>query len=215
MSVPMLRDRQVVGAITVNRAETRGFTPTRKWRCCKPSRARRGWRSENVRLFNETREALEQADRHGRGVWQVIRARSADTRRRSTRPVDSCERRSGRQMAVKAFGRTARYPAACARELPSMVFVKEWAIARGQTFTEGRSASGTGSTIPTTRGDGCVANTVRERMSPGRPVVPVSRIYGPMSGRMRHRGDLHLPPAAASPSATRRRRCCAPSPTRP
>ena len=59
LSVPMLRDRQVIGAITVNRAETGGFD-VKQVDLLRTFAAQAVIAIENVRLFNETKEALEQ-----------------------------------------------------------------------------------------------------------------------------------------------------------
>src|SRR4029078_4740785 len=59
LSVPMLRDRQIVGAITVNRAEA-GVYADKEVALLQTFARQAVVAIENVRLFNETREALEQ-----------------------------------------------------------------------------------------------------------------------------------------------------------
>ncbi|HQR11119.1 MAG TPA: GAF domain-containing protein [Casimicrobiaceae bacterium] len=58
LSVPMLRDQQVIGAITVNRAET-GLYDDKEVALLQTFARQAVVAVENVRLFNETREALE------------------------------------------------------------------------------------------------------------------------------------------------------------
>jgi len=58
LSVPMLRDRQVVGAITVNRAEA-GLYADKEVALLQTFARQAVVAIENVRLFNETKQALE------------------------------------------------------------------------------------------------------------------------------------------------------------
>ena len=58
LAVPMLRDQQVVGAITVNRATTGAFA-AKEVELLRTFASQAVIAIENVRLFNETREALE------------------------------------------------------------------------------------------------------------------------------------------------------------
>jgi transcriptional regulator with GAF, ATPase, and Fis domain len=60
LAVPMFRDRQVVGAIAVNRAEAGRFQRQGGSSCSRPVADQAVIAIENVRLFNETREALDQ-----------------------------------------------------------------------------------------------------------------------------------------------------------
>jgi GAF domain-containing protein/CheY-like chemotaxis protein len=77
LSVPMLRDQQVVGAITVNRAETGRYAD--KEVALLQTFARQAVVAiENVRLFNETKEALEQQTATAE-VLQVISSSVSDT----------------------------------------------------------------------------------------------------------------------------------------
>ena len=77
LSVPMVRDQQVVGAITVNRAET-GLYADKEVALLQTFARQAVVAIENVRLFNETREALEQ-QRTSAEVLKVISNSVADT----------------------------------------------------------------------------------------------------------------------------------------
>jgi GAF domain-containing protein/CheY-like chemotaxis protein len=77
LSVPMLRDRQVIGAITVNRAET-GLYADKEVALLRTFARQAVVAVENVRLFNETREALEQQQAAAE-ILGVISSSVADT----------------------------------------------------------------------------------------------------------------------------------------
>ncbi|MGE5665504.1 MAG: GAF domain-containing protein, partial [Betaproteobacteria bacterium] len=76
LSVPMVRDQQVIGAITVNRAET-GLYAEEEVALLKTFARQAVVAIENVRLFNETREALERQTATAE-VLQVISASPGD-----------------------------------------------------------------------------------------------------------------------------------------
>jgi len=90
LSVPMIRDQQVVGAITVNRAET-GLYADKEVALLQTFARQAVVAIENVRLFNETKEALEQQTATAE-VLQVISGSMADARPVFERILDSCER---------------------------------------------------------------------------------------------------------------------------
>ncbi len=113
LSVPMVRDQQVVGAITVNRAET-GLYADKEIALLQTFARQAVVAIENVRLFNETREALEQQRTSGEVLrssatrWPTPRRCS----RRSARPASSCSvatRWSSRWWAPTARRRTHRW----------------------------------------------------------------------------------------------------------
>jgi GAF domain-containing protein/CheY-like chemotaxis protein len=89
LSVPMLRDRQVVGAITVNRAET-GLYADKEVALLETFARQAVVAVENVRLFNETQEALERQTATSE-VLQVISNSVADTAPVFDKILDSCQ----------------------------------------------------------------------------------------------------------------------------
>ena len=93
LSVPMLRDQQVIGAITVNRAET-GLYADKEVALLQTFAQQAVVAIENVRLFNETNEALEQQTASAE-VLQVISGSMADAQPVFEKILDSCERLFG------------------------------------------------------------------------------------------------------------------------
>ncbi|MGC1817565.1 MAG: GAF domain-containing protein [Casimicrobiaceae bacterium] len=89
LSVPMLRDQQLVGAITVNRAET-GLYAAKEVALLQTFARQAVVAIENVRLFNETREALEQ-QRASSEVLAAISNSIADTAPVFDKILSSCE----------------------------------------------------------------------------------------------------------------------------
>ncbi len=77
LSVPMLRDRQVIGAVTVNRAEI-GLYADKEVALLRTFARQAVVAVENVRLFNETKEALEQQQAAAE-ILGVISSSVADT----------------------------------------------------------------------------------------------------------------------------------------
>jgi GAF domain-containing protein/CheY-like chemotaxis protein len=90
LSVPMLRDRQLIGAITVNRAEP-GLYADKEIALLQTFARQAVVAIENVRLFNETQEALEQQTATAE-VLQVISGSVADSQPVFERILDSTER---------------------------------------------------------------------------------------------------------------------------
>ena len=58
--MPLLRSDEAIGAIIVRAREPRSASPTSRSRCCKTFADQAVIAIENVRLFNETKESLEQ-----------------------------------------------------------------------------------------------------------------------------------------------------------
>ena len=90
LSVPMLRDRQIVGAITVNRAET-GLYADKEVALLETFARQAVIAIENVRLFNETKEALEQ-QKASAEVLSVISNSVSDSTPVFEAIVQSCQR---------------------------------------------------------------------------------------------------------------------------
>jgi GAF domain-containing protein/DNA-binding response OmpR family regulator len=90
LSVPMLRDEQVVGAITVNRVAPGSFA-AKEVELLKTFASQAVIAIENVRLFNETREALERQTATAE-VLQVISGSVADARPVFEKILESCRR---------------------------------------------------------------------------------------------------------------------------
>jgi signal transduction histidine kinase/putative methionine-R-sulfoxide reductase with GAF domain len=90
LAVPMFRENQVIGSIVVSR-EAPGVFPDKLVRLLQTFADQAVIAIENVRLFNETKEALEQQTATAE-VLQVISSSVADTQPVFDKILDSCER---------------------------------------------------------------------------------------------------------------------------
>ena len=98
LSVPMIRDQQVVGAITVNRAET-GLYADKEVALLQTFARQAVVAIENVRLFNETTTALERQTATAE-ILKVISSSPTDTQPVFDAIVDNLLRLFGTQFAA-------------------------------------------------------------------------------------------------------------------
>ncbi len=104
LAVPMMRDQQVIGAITVNRAET-GLYAAKEVALLQTFARQAVVAVENVRLFNETKEALERQTASAE-ILRVISSSVADAR-----PVFDKILESAARLTSSDFGMVMRYEA--------------------------------------------------------------------------------------------------------
>ena len=103
LSVPMRRDGQVVGAITVTRAEPGRFSD-KQIDLLTTFASQAVIAIENVRLFNATKEALDQ-QRAAAEVLAAISNSIADTQPVFDKILESCERLfAGRMVGIRLVG---------------------------------------------------------------------------------------------------------------
>jgi GAF domain-containing protein/DNA-binding response OmpR family regulator/tetratricopeptide (TPR) repeat protein len=109
LAVPMLREDQVVGSIVVTRQEVGAF-PEKLVTLLQTFADQAVIAIENVRLFNETKEALEQQTATAE-VLQVISSSVADTAPVFDKILDSCRRLfASEQLAVMLVDDDGRMP---------------------------------------------------------------------------------------------------------
>jgi len=107
LSVPMFREQQVIGALTVTRNEPGGFA-AKVVDLLSIFASQAVIAIENVRLFNETKEALEQQTATAE-VLQVISSSVADTAPVFDKILDSCRQLfSGQGHTIALVGEDGR-----------------------------------------------------------------------------------------------------------
>ncbi len=177
LSVPLLRDQQVIGAITVNRAET-GLYVDKEVALLQTFARQAVVAVENVRLFNETKEALEQQTATAE-VLQVISGSVADTAPVFEKILDSCQRLfASEQLAVMLVREDLRvYPTAwrgpafdmLVRDVGSMPLE---ATMTGQAIRERRTVQAD---------DNVVAGAAQPAVSKlAKAIGPYTAIYSPL-----------------------------------
>jgi signal transduction histidine kinase len=103
LSVPLMRERRGLGAISLRRMEVRPFTE-KQITLVKTFADQAAIAIENARLFNETKEALEQQQASAE-VLRTISSSIADTKPVFDNILDSCERLfEGHQMGINLVG---------------------------------------------------------------------------------------------------------------
>ena len=101
--IPLLKDRQAIGVIAILRATTGAFTDQQA-ALARTFADQAVIAIENVRLFNETKEALEQQTATAE-VLQVISGSMADARPVFDKILQSCQRLfAGAQMGITLVG---------------------------------------------------------------------------------------------------------------
>ena len=136
LSVPMIRENQFAGVISVTRAEPGPFSPQLQ-ELMRTFADQAVIAIENVRLFNETKEALERQTATSE-VLQVISSSIADTKPVFDKILDSCCRLfSSDQLAIMLLdeSRDRVYPAAWRGSAFDDVAQKIGSMPVGSTFT--------------------------------------------------------------------------------
>jgi GAF domain-containing protein/anti-sigma regulatory factor (Ser/Thr protein kinase) len=107
LAVPLLRENHAQGAIVLRRQEVRPFTD-KQIALLKTFADQAAIAIENVRLFNETREALEQ-QKASADVLGVISSSIADTKPVFDKILESCRRLfAGRNVGINVVGDDGR-----------------------------------------------------------------------------------------------------------
>src|SRR5574341_40198 len=114
LAVPLMRERRALGAVLLRRMEVRPFTE-KQIALLKTFADQAAIAIENVRLFNETKEALEQQTATDE-ILQVISNSVADSQPVFERILQSCERLfGGNQLTIFLLGEDARLHVGAAR----------------------------------------------------------------------------------------------------
>jgi GAF domain-containing protein len=103
LAVPLMREERALGVITLRRMELRPFTE-KQMALLRTFADQAAIAIENVRLFNETREALEQ-QKASADVLGVISSSIADTTPVFEKILESCQRLfAGRNVGINVVG---------------------------------------------------------------------------------------------------------------
>jgi GAF domain-containing protein len=103
LSMPLMRERKGLGAISLRRMEVRPFTD-KQIALLRTFADQAAIAIENVRLFNETKQALEQ-QKASADVLSVISSSIADTKPVFDKILESCQRLfAGRNVGINVVG---------------------------------------------------------------------------------------------------------------
>jgi GAF domain-containing protein/anti-sigma regulatory factor (Ser/Thr protein kinase) len=103
LTVPLIREKTALGTISLRRREVRAFTE-KQITLLKTFADQAAIAIENVRLFNETKEALEQ-QKASADVLGVISSSIADTKPVFDKILESCQRLfAGRNVGINVVG---------------------------------------------------------------------------------------------------------------
>ncbi len=120
LAVPMMRDQQVIGAITVNRAET-GLYAAKEVALLQTFARQAVVAVENVRLFNETKEALERQTASAE-ILRVISSSVADASPVFDKILESAARLTGSDFGIVMRYDAGQYSAVATTLVPDPAF---------------------------------------------------------------------------------------------
>jgi GAF domain-containing protein/CheY-like chemotaxis protein len=141
LAVPMMRDQQMIGAITVNRAET-GLYAAKEVALLQTFARQAVVAVENVRLFNETKEALERQTASAE-ILRVISSSMADANPVFDKILESAARLTNSDFGMVMRYTAGQYSAIATTLVPDPAFEQFMRLARpwGPTTGLGRIAS--------------------------------------------------------------------------
>ena len=120
LAVPMMRDQQMIGAITVNRAET-GLYAAKEVALLQTFARQAVVAVENVRLFNETKEALERQTASAE-ILRVISSSVADASPVFDKILESAARLTGSDFGIVMRYDAGHYSAVATTLVPDPAF---------------------------------------------------------------------------------------------